>query len=111
MQTHTGSRGRPFHAFEFCNLYLWLKAKPIKVNRNLESVVDTKVLEQGFQPKLYTESMSQGLFSGRIKKKKRILSLHGQPDSVKQTWKSPGSRHSQKQILETKQLHLYLDCL
>lgn len=68
MQTHTGSRGQPFHAFEFCNLYLWLKAKAIKVNRNLESVVDTKVLEQGFQPKLYTESTSQGLFSVGMKK-------------------------------------------
>lgn len=45
MQAHTESRGQPLHAFEFCNLYLWLRAKPIKVNRNLESVVDTKLLE------------------------------------------------------------------
>lgn len=41
-------------------------------------------------------------------KKRKILNLHGQPDSVKQTQKC-GSSHSQKQILETKFLCLYLD--
>lgn len=45
MQAHTESRGQTLHAFKFCNLYLWLRAKPIKVNTNLESVVDTKILE------------------------------------------------------------------
>jgi len=68
MQTYTGSRGQSFHACEFGNLYLWLKAKPIKVTRYLESVVVTKVLEQGFQPKLYSESTSQGLLSAGVEK-------------------------------------------